>query len=120
VNAIDIRTDAEATLRAIARRQLHRAWKIDPSLPGSTLSLSAHDEARVIEWLRDTHNVDLEHHPLHDNGHPFSARCIDRLRWGAALSLTGRLDAEGGRRRVVVALRDDLKWWAKHHGAVTP
>lgn len=108
--------NANSTIAAVTRRQLHRAWKIDPTLPGSTLTLPDHDEARVSKWLMDTHQIDLdqEPQPMHANtGQPITARCIDRLRWVATLYLSGRMDAERAARRVFVAVRDDLKFWAK-------
>jgi hypothetical protein len=115
-----LREQALATLRNIARRQLHRAWKKDPTLPGSTLALDDHDEARVRRWLSDTHQVDLENRPLHANGHPITARAIDRLRWAGTLALTKRITPEAAARRVFLALRDDVRYWAKFHGEPTP
>ena len=117
------RASAKSALANVTRRQLHRAWKKDPTLPGSTLTLPDRDEARVSRWLRDTHRIDLdqEHHPVHANtNHPITARCIDRLRWAATLHLSGRMDAERAARRVFVAMRDDLKFWAKRNGTPTP
>ncbi len=114
------RADGETALRNIARRQLHRAWKRDPTVAGATLVLEDHDESRVLAWLAENHGLDLERRPFHDNGRPISARAIDRLRWAGTLALTQRITAEGGRRRVFAALRDDLAWWRKHHGELTP
>ena len=114
---------AEATIAAIARRQLHRAWKLDPTLPGSTLALPDNDEARVRAWLGDNHRIDLdqEPHPVHANADQLiTARCIDRLRWAATLHLAGRMDAARAARRVFVAVRDDLKFWAKRNGTPAP
>lgn len=108
------RANGERALAVIARRQLHRRWKVYPLEAGSTLELTNDDEARVRSWLRNTHSIDLEHHPLHANGHPITARAIDRLRWAATLFLSGRMDAERAARRVFVAMRDDLKFWGKH------
>lgn len=109
-----------AALRNIARRQLHRAWKKDPTIAGTTLTLDDRDEARVRRWLSDTHRVDLEHHPLHANGYPITARAIDRLRWAGTLALTKRITTQAAERRVFLALRDDLRYWAKFHGEPTP
>jgi hypothetical protein len=50
---------------------------------------------------------------VHDNGNPITARAIDRLRWAATLHLSGRMDAERAARRVFVAMRDDLRFWAR-------
>lgn len=108
-----LRRKAMSTIASVTRRQTHRAWKVDPTIPGSTLTLPEHDEARVSRWLREVHRLDLEHHLLHDNGRPITARCIDRLRWAATLHLSGRMDAERAARRVFVAVRDDLRFWAK-------
>jgi hypothetical protein len=107
-----------ATLRGIARRQLHKAWKLDPTLPGSTLTLPDRDEARVRAWLRDHHHINLDQKPcaLHSNGQPITARAIDRLRWAGTLYLSSRMDAERATRRVFVAMRDDLRFWLKRNG----
>lgn len=113
---VKLREEGLATLRTVQRRQTHRAWKIDPTVPGSTLTLPDHDEARVRRWLRDAHHVDLdqEPQPMHANtDHPITARCMDRLRWAATLRLSGRMDAERAARRVFVAVRDDLQFWAE-------
>lgn len=110
---------AESAIRYVRRCQLHRAWQLDPTLPGSTLALSESDEARVEAWLVEHHGVVLVS-GLRDKGYPYSARCVDRLRWAAVLALTGRIDDERARRRVIVALRDDLRFWLKTHGEPTP
>ncbi len=107
------RSEAERAIQVIERRRLHRLWKLDPTLSGTTLELPAHDEQRVLDWLLTTHGVDL-HNYRHDTGHHLSARAVDRLRWGAVMTLGRRITAEDGRRRVVAALRDDRAWWLKH------
>lgn len=117
-----LREEGLATLRTVQRRQLHRAWKLDPTIPGSTLTLTEADEARVRQWLRDTHHIDLdqEPHPVHATGQPITARATDRLRWAGTLHLAGRMDAEGAARRVFVAMRDDRAFWAKREGTPVP
>ena len=46
------RAEAEASLAAIARRRLHRAWLLDPRLPGTTAPhLNARVAGRVELWL---------------------------------------------------------------------
>jgi hypothetical protein len=114
-----LRAQGEAALRSIAKRRLHRAWQADPTLPGSTLTLPDHDEARVRRWLLEEHGIDLDK-TTHEGGFPLSYRAIDRLRWAAALCLTKRSPPPNAAKRVVAALRDDLKWWRKHHGEPTP
>lgn len=117
------RARAAATIAAVTRRQLHRAWKNDPTLPGSTLALPDYDEARVRAWLKDTHRIDLddEPNPVHvTTQDPITARCIDRLRWAATLHLSERMDAERAARRVFVVVGDDLRFWAKRNGTTAP
>jgi len=104
--------NAASVQRVAERRQLHRMWKVDATIPGSTLILDPQDEKQIRDWLSGRHAIDLDNY-THASGHKLSARAIDRLRWGACLSLTGRLTEEAGRRRVVVALRDDLKFYTK-------
>jgi hypothetical protein len=105
--------EGRTTLAVIARRQLHRAWKLDPTLPGTTLVLPDHDEKRVRRWLQDEHGIDLAE-TMHATGHHLSARCVDRLRWAAALRLSQRVTETSARNRVAAALRDDLRWLQKH------
>ena len=107
------RRNAVNVIRNVERRRLHRAWKVDPRLPGSTLSLSA-GMKRIRAWLREEHHVDLDKAETTCAGDRYmTPRCIDRLRWGAVLAVTKRIDAEAARRRVMVALRDDAKFWDK-------
>ena len=109
------REAGERALAVIARRKLHRAWKLDANLPGSTLVLGEGDEERVLSWLEVEHGIVLGT-TEHDGGWPLSYRCIDRLRWAAALRLTGRITDESARLRVKAALRDDLAWRRRFHG----
>lgn len=106
------RADGERALAAIQRRRLHRVWKLDPTLPGTTLALPDADERRVLSWLKDVHGIVLDE-TLHETGHRLSARCVDRLRWAAVLRLTLRVTEVSARNRVVAALRDDLRWFRK-------
>lgn len=115
-NSIE-RRDAETTIRNIERRQLHRAWKLDPTLPGSTLALSADDEKRVRDWLREHHHIDLYNVEMAGGeGRYMTPHCVDRLRWAAVMALAQRMDAETARRRVVAALRDDGMFWSQRYG----
>jgi hypothetical protein len=107
------RAEAERAIRVTKRRQTHRLWKLDPTYPGSTLELPANDERRVRGWLLHHHGIDLVFF-RHGTGHHLSARAVDRLRYAGLMSLTNRMTADGGWRRVVVALRDDAAWWRKH------
>jgi hypothetical protein len=106
------RERALRTLAAIERRRLHRVWKLDPTIPGTTLALPEHDERRVEGWLKAEHGIVLDD-TKHETGDPLSARCVDRLRWAAALRLTGRVSEVSSRNRVAAALRDDLAWFEK-------
>ena len=103
--------NAEQSLRSIGRKALQRAWLIDPRLPGSTLMLSDHDEARAHKWLLQTHNVDLE--ALSPANEPWTPRAIDRLRWCAHLALSGVLTPIKTKHRVILAGRDDVKFFEK-------
>lgn len=106
-NAIN-RTKARRALAAIERRQMHRLWKQSPDMPGTTLILSDTDEARVRDWLRAAHGIDLDRD---DDG--LTYRAVDRVRWAAALALTGRIDEAGAANRIRLARRDDERWRAK-------
>ena len=106
-----MRMEGLATLASIGNRRLHRIWKIDPSVPGSTLLLGEHDERRVTAWLVDRNVYSTKSLPGSDR--PPTARAIDRLRWAAYLALSGRLTPAAADRRVHVAIRDDGRWWGK-------
>ncbi len=108
------RADAARTIKTVLRRQFQRLWQKDATIPGSTLELAARDEARVLSWLLRGFNIDLDR-TMHSTGDLLSPRCIDRLRWAAALSLTGRITPEFARNRVAAAMRDDLKFWIQFH-----
>jgi hypothetical protein len=110
----------ERMLQVIARNQLHYHWKMDAREPGSTIELATpQDRKAVAAWLL-THGVDLDtyrHTPAAPglSPRPLTPRARDRLTWAGALSTTGRCTPEAGRRRVVAALRDDLKFWTRLH-----
>ena len=102
---------ARKSLANIARRQLHRLWKIAPDAPGSTLGLPPRDEQRVRNWLRN-HGIDLDAPAQY-----LTPRCIDRVRWAAFMKLRGGMPNEAARRRLVLALRDDTRWQQKQSPA---
>ena len=99
------RRQAELSIERIFVRRLHRAWKLNPELPGSTLGLSASDEIRVERWLIER--------DIYLAGGRRTAQCRDRLRWAAFLSLGGKLDDLAARRRIEGALRDEERWREK-------
>jgi hypothetical protein len=112
------RRRAEYSMARIARAEIYRVWKIDPRAPAiDLLVLSAADEQRVADWLREQHAVDLNKN-LPGSDKPPTARCRDRLRW-AGWRVLARGDLvtpeflAAARRRVVLALRDDAKFWRK-------
>jgi hypothetical protein len=106
------RSEAEAALAAIARRQTHRAWRIEPRLPGSTVPhLSDRDAARVERWLAERNMC--EDRPLPATGHPPTPRCWDRMTWAAILAIGGRIDEQGARRRLELAVKDEVAFRAR-------
>ena len=106
------RAEAEAALAAIARRGQHRAWLVDPRLPGSTVpQLNARDAARVERWLSERNLRGGR--PLQATGHPPAPRCWDRVTWTAILAIGGRIDEQGARRRLELALKDEVAFWRR-------
>jgi hypothetical protein len=106
------RAEAEAALAAIARRRQHRAWLLDPRLPGSTVPhLSTRDAARVERWLLER-NL-REGRPLQATGRPPTPRCWDRMTWTAILAIGGRIDEHGARRRLELAVKDEVAFWRR-------
>jgi hypothetical protein len=101
------RTEAEAALAALARRRLHRAWLLDPRLPGSTVPhLSARDSLRVERWLAERNLCEAR--PLQATGRPPTPRFWDRMTWAAILAIGGRIDEQGARRRLELAVKDEV------------
>jgi hypothetical protein len=107
------REKATQSLRRIERFNLRRAWFVDPRLPGSTLALTEHDETRVRRWLWDEHQINLC--GLSPAGEIWTPRAVDRLRWAAFLALNGSATPNKADRRVLDALRRELKLFAKLH-----
>jgi hypothetical protein len=106
------RAEAEAALAAIARRMLHRAWLLDPSLPGTTAPhLNARDAARVERWLIERNLRDGV--ALQATGWPQTPRCWDRMTWAAILAIGGRIDEHGARRRLELAVKDEVAFWQR-------
>ena len=106
------RAEAEAALAAIARRRTQRAWKLDPRLPGSTVpQLNARDAGRVERWLAERAlRVGC---PLRTTGTLATPRCWDRMTWAAILVIGGRIDEQGARRRLELALKDEIVFWKR-------
>ena len=50
----------ERQLRNIEHRALHRAWLNNPTIEGSTLELSPHEEQRARAFLRGALGLDIE------------------------------------------------------------
>jgi hypothetical protein len=107
-----LRSRAERALACIARRRTNRAWKLDPRLPGSTVPhLSDRDAARVERWLLERN---LRHgRPLQATGRPPTPRCWDRMTWAAILAIGGRIDENGARRRLELAVKDEAAFWKR-------
>jgi hypothetical protein len=104
------RSEAEASLAAIARRRMHRAWLLDPRLPGNTVPhLSARDGERIERWLLGRNLRDDR--PLPATGRPLSPRCWDRVMWAAILAIGGRIDDRGASLRLASALKDETVFW---------
>jgi hypothetical protein len=107
-----LRSRAERALACIARRKTNRAWKLDPRLRGSTVPhLSARDAGRVERWLADRNLRDGR--PLQATGRPPTPRCWDRMTWAAILAIGRRIDQHGARRRLELAVKDEVAFWRR-------
>jgi hypothetical protein len=107
-----LRSRAERALACIARRKTNRAWKLDPRSPGSTVPhLNDRDAGRVEQWLAER-NL-REARPLQATGRPPTARCWDRMTWTAILAIGGRIDDQGARRRLELAVKDEAAFWRR-------
>ena len=106
-------------LANIDRRNLHRLWKHDPLIEGSTLIVSSCEEDRLRAFLRDELNLNID---LADQvtGHFLTARSLDRSRWAAYLALAERCSHEAARRRVVGLLCAERKYWARRDAEGEP
>lgn len=109
---------ARKSMARIARRRVHRTWRIDPRAPNvSTLEICELDEQRVRAWLIGLCGVNLDK-PLPGVGCEATARCRDRLRWAAWRVLRRGKNASddfisAARLRVAAAIRDDQRFWEK-------
>jgi hypothetical protein len=109
LNAIR-RSEAEASLAAIARRRMHRGWLIDPRIPGSTVPhLNVRDSERVQRWFLARNLRDDR--PLPATRRPPTPRCWDRLTWAAILAIGGRIGERGASLRLASALSDEVVFW---------
>jgi hypothetical protein len=107
-----LRSRAERALACLARRRTNRAWKLDPRLPGSTVPhLNAADAVRVERWLVERNLCDSR--PLQATERRPTPRCWDRMTWAAILAIGGRIDEQGARRRLELALKDEVAFWRR-------
>jgi hypothetical protein len=111
------RAKATATLRAIERRRLQLHWRQqNPDAHGTTLILPPVDERRLRQHLQRVHNLDIDNY-VHETLEPqrgLSARAIDRIRYAGVLELSNRITPQAAGNRVRAAIRDDVRWFAKH------
>jgi hypothetical protein len=106
------RSEAIRSLAAIARRRMHRGWKIDARLPGATVPvLQERDAERVERWLLERGFQDGR--VLQRTGRLPTARFWDRISWAAVLSLGGRLSETASRQRLELALKDEVDFWKR-------
>ena len=98
------RAALEAQVSKIKRRALRWWWKIDPTLPGSTIALESHDLARACAWLRDVAKVEPD---------TLTPRAFDQCLWAAALVLSRRYDEETALLKVKRALQAEELWRSK-------
>jgi hypothetical protein len=92
-----------APMRNAAR--LHRAWLLDPRLPGSTVpNLNVRDSKRVERRLADRNLCDAR--PLQATERPPTPRCWERMTWT-------RIDEQGARRRLELTLKDEAASWRR-------
>ena len=94
----------ETRVSKIERRALRWAWKADPTVEGSTITLQAQDVARVYAWLRNVAGVEPDW---------LTARARDRCLWAAALRLSRRYDEETALLKVKRALQAEELWRSK-------
>lgn len=111
-NCASERERALRQIRNIERRRLNRLWLRNPDIEGSTLELTRADDRRVREFLLASYNLDIDTVDTM-TGRPLSFRARDRARWAALFGLSGKCDAEAVRRRIVLLLRDERRYWAQ-------
>jgi hypothetical protein len=104
------RSEAVRSLAAIARRRMHRSWKIDARLAGATVPvLRERDAERVVRWLLE--RGFRENRILAATGRLPSPRLWDRVSWSALLALRNRLSEAASRRRLELALKNEVAFW---------
>jgi hypothetical protein len=91
---------------------MHRGWKIDARLPGATVPvLGGRDADRVERWLLE--RGFRRGHILPATGRLPSPRFWDRVSWAAVLALGDRLLEAASRRRLELALKDEVAFWKR-------
>lgn len=103
---------ARIRLAAIERRRLRRAWQKNPTIEGSTIALSASDEKRVEQYLREEHGLTLSG-VCALTERPFTPSGQDRLRWCAVHALSGRISQEAAAVRVKCILSDEQHFFER-------
>ncbi len=112
---------AHAGLRRLARLRLHRRWKHDPRVEGSTIAFADEaDQVRVRRWLVSNCGVDIAAPVVACSdvqAHMSSPRALDRCLWAGwriVRSNVGLTDQfiENAKLRVKAAVRDDARFWA--------
>ena len=79
--------------------------------PGSTIQLVPADIERVRQILFKDFRLDVD--AEQGDGRQLTPRALDRCLWAGALYIRGVLDHERARRRLVLALTDDAKFWSR-------
>jgi hypothetical protein len=106
------RSEAARSLAAIVRRRMHRGWKIDARMLGATVPvLQERDAVRVERWLLE--RGFRKGRVLPGTGRLPTPRFWDRISWAAVLSLGGRLSETASRRRLELALKDEVAFWKR-------
>ena len=105
------RQTIEFAIAGVERRRLQRAWRIDPTVEGATISLAPRDRIRVLAWLSGVGRI--------EDFNALTARAQDRLLWAGGLCLAKRTTEATALKNVATALSDEARWRAKMYLEVT-
>jgi hypothetical protein len=106
-----LRQTIVSAIAGIERRRLQRAWRIDPTVEGSTIALEPRARARVLAWLSAIGRI--------EDFDGLTARAQDRLLWAGGLCLAKRTTEATALKSAATALKDEARWRTKMDLEVT-
>ena len=113
---------AQKGLKQIANTRMRYAWRhTSPEIPGTTLIPPDHIEPKVRSILKREFSIDIDAAANPETNHPYTYRCIDKLRHSAFRLYKRRNNDtisdfffERISINIKCALKQERRYWAKH------